>query len=101
MRRDRIRTCAEVCEVLVAANVQPTARAIRAEWLRRYGAAPSFTDILPPMRKWLSKRRNSRRVKSLVRAYCRLDPVERESVQAILSQLNRKGADDVDDAGND
>lgn len=98
MKRDNVRVCAEVCEALVAANVQPTARAIRAEWLRRYGSAPSFADILPPMRKWMSKRRNSRRVKALVRAYCRLDPVEREAVGSILSQLN-KGATDVDHAG--
>ena len=98
MKRDRIRTCAELCEALVATNVQPTARLVRAEWVKRYGNAPSFTDLLPPMRRWLSKRRNSRRVKALVRAYCRLDPVERDAVGSILSQLNQ-GTTDVNDAG--
>lgn len=93
MRRDRVRTCAEVCEVLVAANVQPTARSVREEWVRRYGTAPSFTHILPPLRKWVSKRRKSRRVKALVRAYCRLDPVERDAVGSILSQLGQGTAD--------
>ncbi len=97
--RDRVRACAECCEALVAANVQPTARTVRAEWVRRHGAAPSFTDILPPLRKWLAKRRNSRRVKALVRAYCRLDPVERDAVASILSQLNTQGTDHVDHAG--
>jgi hypothetical protein len=98
MKHDKVRVCAEVCESLVDSNVQPTARTVRAEWQRRYGAAPSFTDILPPLRKWLSKRRNSRRVKALIRAYCRLDPVEREAVGSILSQLNQGDAD-VNDAG--
>ena len=98
MRRDRVQVCAELCEALVAANVQPTARLVRAEWVKRYGTGPSFTDLLPLMRRWLSKRRNSRRVKALVRAYCRLDPVEREAVGSILSQLNQ-GTADVDDAG--
>lgn len=98
MKRDRAKTCAEICEALVAAGVQPTARSIRAEWVKRYDAAPSFSDLLPPMRKWLNKRRNSRRVKALVRAYIRLDAVERDAVGSILSQLNR-GAADADHAG--
>jgi hypothetical protein len=99
MKRDKVRVCAEVCEALVATNVQPTVRLVYAEWRDRYGVAPSFTDILPPFRKWMTKRRNSRRVKALVRAYTRLDPVERDAVQSILSQLNRKEATDAHDAG--
>ena len=93
---DLARTCSECCEALVAANIQPTARSVRSEWVRRHGNAPSFTDILPPLRKWLSKRRNSRRVKALVRAYCRLDPVEREAVGSIISKLNRGATDGID-----
>lgn len=94
--RDSERACAECCEALVASNTQPTARLVRAEWVRRYGTAPSFTDILPPLRKWLQKRRNGRRVKALVRAYCRLDPVEREAVGSIISKLNRGATDGID-----
>jgi hypothetical protein len=86
MRRDRVKTCAEVCESLAVSGVYPNARQVRAEWVRRYGAAPSFTDLLPVLRKWVAKRRNSRRVKSLLRSYGRLDPVERGAFVEVVSQ---------------
>lgn len=93
MKSEHDRICAEVCEAFVAANVQPTARMVRDVWVKRYGTAPSFTVMLPVMRKWLTKRRNSRRVRALVRAYSRLDPVERESVMRFLSQLHPRETD--------
>jgi hypothetical protein len=95
MKYDRVKICAEVCEALIAQGVQPTVRAVYAEWVRRYVVAPSFSDILPPFRKWMGKRRNSRRVKAFVKAYCRLDPVERDAVQTIMKQLDKGNTDVV------
>lgn len=86
MRSDRVKTCAEVCESLAVSGVYPNARQVRAEWVRRHGTAPSFTVLLPELRKWMQKRRNSRRVKALVRAYRRLDPVERVAFVEVVSQ---------------
>lgn len=99
MKRDTARICGEICEYLLAAEVGPTARCIRTEWLKRYGEAPSFTDILPHQRKWISRRKNSRRVKALVRAYRRLDLLERESVDEMIAQINNEGTADAVDAG--
>lgn len=96
--RDRSKSCAEVCDRLVASGVYPNARTVRAEWVRIHGAAPSFTDLLPMLRKWITKRRNSRRVKALMRGYGKLDPVERLSFIDLLKQ-ETKDTDHVDHAG--
>jgi hypothetical protein len=41
----------------------------------------------------MGKRRNSRRVKAFVKAYCRLDPVERDAVHTIMEQLDKGNTD--------
>lgn len=86
MRPDRTKACAESCEALVAVGVYPSPKRVRAEWVRRYGSAPSFTDLLPVLRKWVAKRRNSRRVRSLLKSYGRLDPVERGAFDRLVAQ---------------
>lgn len=93
MKYDRVNICAGICEALIAQGIQPTVRAVHKEWVTRYVVAPSFRDILPPFRKWMGKRRNSRRVKAFVKAYCRLDPVERDAVHTIMEQLDKGNTD--------
>lgn len=86
MRPDPVKTCADCCEALVAAGVYPAARAVRAEWVRRCGEGPSYRDLLPILRRWVLKRRNSRRVRALVKSYGRLDPVERMAFAELLAK---------------
>lgn len=87
LQRDLSGFCSEVCEVLVSRGVTPSVRLVRAEWVAMGGSAPSFTDLLPLVRKWLAKRRNGRRVRALVRSYGRLDPVERGAAMLLMKQM--------------
>jgi hypothetical protein len=79
----------EACKAILAKGKRPTQRNVREWLLKQNDAAPSFTEIGPPLKDWKGERRGGRAVRAVCKAYLSLDAERQKAVRDVLGLISK------------